>query len=166
MVGLGYLPGTSHSNAIEVSADGSVIVGYSQFRNDKEAFRWTAEEEMVGLGHLTGSTVSYAADCSADGSIIVGWCEYEADFKPFLWTEDDGMQDLQVMLSGLGIDLSGWTLDFATGISADGTVIVGYGTNPNGYTEAWMATIPEPTSLAMLALGGLGILRSSRRFGA
>jgi hypothetical protein len=39
---------------------------------------------------------------------------------------------------------TGWTLAAATGVSADGTVIVGRGINPSGETEAWIAILPEP----------------------
>jgi hypothetical protein len=58
---------------------------------------------------------------------------------------------------GLGAALTGWQLSEATAISDDGLTIVGFGTNPLGNTEAWVATIPEPQTWAMLA-AGLGIL--------
>ncbi len=48
-----------------------------------------------------------------------------------------------ILVTDLGLDLTGWQLDTATGISADGMTIVGHGNNPNGFTEAWIATIPE-----------------------
>ncbi len=161
MVGLGTLPGTIRSRASGISDDGSVVIGLCGDNSSGELFRWTEAGGMVGLGNIFGEGYYSAEDCSADGSIIVGNFENgnKTLSKPFLWTEDGGMQDLQVMLAGLGIDLSGWVLKEATGISADGTVIVGSGTSPSQYSEAWMATIPEPTSLAMLALGGLAILR-------
>jgi len=44
---------------------------------------------------------------------------------------------------GMG-DLPGWTLSFASGISADGSTIVGQGTNHAGRMEAYIATLDTP----------------------
>src|SRR5262249_5952685 len=50
-VSLGVLPTAFHSNAAAVSADGSVIVGFSATTSSgPQAFRWTQVEGMVGLG--------------------------------------------------------------------------------------------------------------------
>ena len=168
MVGLGTLPGTIRSMASGISDDGSVVIGSCGESSSVELFRWTEAGGMVGLGNIFGEGYYRAEDSSADGSIIVGSYKdgNQTLSKPFLFPADDGMQDLQVILAGLGIDLSGWALDEAVGISADGTKIVGTGTNPQGINEAFIATIPEPTSLAILTLGGLGLLRGRRRFGA
>ena len=71
-----------------------------------------------------------------------------------------GMQSLEDVLETVfQLDLTGWTLWNALGISADGLTIVGQGINPDGYTEAWMATVPEPTTLILFALGGLMLRR-------
>src|SRR5438046_10070436 len=51
------------------------------------------------------------------------------------------MRDLATVLTGLGLNLTGWTLTEARGISADGRVIVGTGTNLAGNTEAWRAEL-------------------------
>ncbi|MCH9023676.1 MAG: PEP-CTERM sorting domain-containing protein, partial [Planctomycetes bacterium] len=53
-------------------------------------------------------------------------------------------------------------LSQAKGISADGLTIVGWGRNPSGNSEAWIATIPEPATLSLLALGSLALLRRRR----
>jgi hypothetical protein len=45
------------------------------------------------------------------------------------------------MLTAGGVNLAGWTLTNATGISANGKVIVGYGTH-NGVTEGWFVRLP------------------------
>ena len=56
-----------------------------------------------------------------------------------------------------GVDLTGWELQDARGISADGKVIVGTGINPAGFAEAWIATIPEPSTGLLLASGFVGL---------
>ena len=74
------------------------------------------------------------------------------------------MRSLQDMLvSDFGLDLTGWRLQGATAISADGQAIVGYGTNPNGQTEAWLAMIPEPGTALLVTVGVLGLATSRRR---
>jgi hypothetical protein len=75
------------------------------------------------------------------------------------------MRSVREVLTDLGIDLSGWILRGATAISADGTTIVGYGTNPFGQQEAWLANIsgvPEPTSLQLLSIACYLLLIRSR----
>ncbi len=63
-----------------------------------------------------------------------------------------------VLADDLGLDLAGWTLDVALGISADGLTIVGQGINPNGDHEAWIAVIAEP--VPVLRLPGYILLAS------
>ncbi len=54
-MGLGHLPGGDfQSRARDVSADASVVVGYSVNALGEEAFRWTDGMGMVGLGYLPG----------------------------------------------------------------------------------------------------------------
>lgn len=153
MVGMGDLPGgTFHSEARGASADGSVIAGYSNSASGLQAFRWTPEEGMVGL---TPGSISVAVDISADGSMIVGG---SAQHGVFVWDETYGMRSVQNML---GIDLSDWQFISARGISDDGSTIIGFGRHQNGDEEAWIAVLPEPTTLALLAVGG--ILATHRR---
>jgi probable HAF family extracellular repeat protein len=162
LVGLGDLPGgTFSSTAYAVSADGNVVVGYG--RPDSgidEAFRWTGAGGMVGLGTLRGTTAdSYAFGVSADGSVVVGYAhQYGTPGVPetaFFWTKERHIVNLKSFLIANGVtNLDGWSLSRAQTVSADGRTIVGYGTNPSGETEAWVATIPEPSSL-VLAVGGL-----------
>ena len=161
MVSLGCLPGHSTSCAQDVSADGLAIVGESEDASGSlEAFRWTVETGMAGLGHLPGHSRSRAMAVSGDGSVIVGdsakadW----SDCRAFVWTAEDGMRDLREVLAALGADMDGWALWRACDVSDNGLIIVGRGDRPGGISqESWIAVLPEPGALSLLALGALGV---------
>jgi probable HAF family extracellular repeat protein len=76
MVGLGYLPGDNHSSATGVSANGSVVVGFSYLGPNCcniRAFRWTAAGGIVELPPLPGDQFTSATGVSADGSAAIGF---------------------------------------------------------------------------------------------
>lgn len=158
MIGLGDLPGGEFAGtAHAISADGLVIVGSSSSANSgggMEAFRWTESRGMVGLGDLPGGDfLSQAYGVSADGSTVVGLSNTATATEAFIWDDRNGMRPLGQVLTELGLDLTGWTLNIAFAISDDGRTIVGEGTNPSGNTEAWIAPIPEPSTALLLACG-------------
>lgn len=150
MVGLGGLiPGAGaavSSEALGVSSDGSVIVGRAVSTNGIEAFRWTADGGMVGLGDLPGHDFfSEATDVSADGSVVVGKTRSTNGSsidgsEAFIWDSESGIRSVREILIENGVDLTGWTLSTASGISANGNVLVGSGKNPAGKFEGWRAS--------------------------
>ena len=142
--GLGDLAGgIVYSEARGVSSDGSVVVGRSSSTSGYEAFRWTSGGGIIGLGDLAGGSFdSYARDVSSDGSIAVGRGSSASGDEAFIWDATNGMQSLSdILTNDFGLDLTGWVLSSAEGISDDGLTIVGYGINPSGYDEAWIATL-------------------------
>ncbi len=163
MVGLGVLPGRQFSSAAAVSPDGAVVVGSSQINGASEAFRWTATGGMVGLGDLPGGTpgTTGATAVSADGSVVVGFGSDSNGRQGFIWTGAEGLRSLRgSLVAALGPDsvaIAGWTQLVPAGLSADGRSIVGSGTNPQGQTEAWRATLgPAARTFTVTDAGDAG----------
>lgn len=141
--------GPETSEAFGISADASVVVGYSVDGSVEEATRWTAGGAAF-LGHLSGSSGSgRALGVSADGAVIVG-----ADGnRPFRWTAGGGMQHLGPFSGGLSE--SGQ----ARAVSADHRIIVG---DVGDATGQWRAFMQNAYGLVPLPL--LPGMRGSRAF--
>ena len=180
LVGLGFLAdpgptGAFQSAAYGVSANGSVTVGasdnwrilYDPYSGGCttvkffEPFRFqdgvmTSLFEGIAPCDISGPVTTFGISLAvnADGSVIVGW-----GFGAFIWDESNGKRNLEhVLEDDFGLDLTGWRLDRATGVSADGTVIVGYGRNPQGDQEAWIAVLPQPNPVPGFSASGLMIV--------
>ncbi len=155
MVGLGFLSGqVGESQAWAVSADRNTIVGST----GTHGWQWTAATGLVEIPRLpTGGIIP--ADVSANGSVIVGTTLDTTDatqrIPAFIWTAQFGTENLQQFLAqNYGLDLPGWTLTKANGISDDGHIIVGRGVDPLGHTQAWVInlSVPEPSAFSMFAM--------------
>jgi probable HAF family extracellular repeat protein len=134
MVGLGYVPGGTFSGATNVSANGSVVVGFNTVSlRGEEAFRWTQAGGMVGLGDLPGGDFqSSASAASADGSVVVGTGRSSGAFntevgqEAFRWTQATGMV-------GLGELPGGAFYSSARDMTADASVVVGRSASARGF---------------------------------
>lgn len=142
------IPSRDYSTARGVSSNGEFVVGYSHSNGaTAEATRWTAGGGAQDLGRLPGAYYSNAAAVSGAGTVVVGE-SFESrvtlDDGAFIWTQATGMRSLKnVLISeyGLANELAAWSLDFATAISDDGNTIVGYGYNPMGAIQGWIARL-------------------------
>jgi len=116
-------PGYS-SNAVRgLSWNGEVAVGSSTFG----AFRWSASTGVSLLGTLGGNE-SFALGVSADGTVVTGAADSPGGTQLFLeafrWTLTNPATGEGQMV-GLGDLPGGDQYSVGTGISADGSVIVG-----------------------------------------
>lgn len=144
--------GPPDGEAFGVSEDGTVVVGYGFSGEGRRAVRWVdgVIEELTGP---PGTTESTATSVSADGLVVVGSVTVGTAASAFVWTEENGMRLLKALLLEQEIDEVGaWGLTEATGVSADGGVIVGRGVNPDGEAEAWRAVL-VPTDIYVTTTG-------------
>ena len=150
LVQLGLLPRRKFSAAWACSADGLVVVGQSWTQgnqnssNYEQAFRWTASTGMVGLGELPGGIYYSEADgVSPDGSIVVGGSGGANGTEAFIWDAANGMRRVAEYLEAKQVYVpAGWTLRYANSVTVNNGVvtIAGWGINPNGSEEAWIAS--------------------------
>jgi probable HAF family extracellular repeat protein len=114
-----FIPLGAYNFALDVSADGSVVVGNGCGAWGNGVFRWTSAGGMVAVGDLPGGPVySWHGSVSDDGNVVVGASWSESGIEAFRWTAASGMV-------GLG-DLPGGLFESeANGVSADGNVVVG-----------------------------------------
>jgi uncharacterized membrane protein len=158
MVPLGVLPGHEYSQALDVSGDGGVIVGFSEDVDPRVSdpapphwltslaltpFRWTEAGGLERLDLPAGYSRGLATKVSADGRVVAGQLQASDGTQSiaFRWTAVNGIQPLDPSTSSLVSD-----------ISADGSVLVGQVWNPvhPTYTQAFRWT----------AAGGLDLLES------
>jgi uncharacterized membrane protein len=150
------LPGHTSSSVSDMTPDGRVIIGGSGAGTVGSGLRWTTDAGVTAFSFGTRAV-------SDDGRVIVGMSA-----RPILWTEGTGAVELQPFLTGLGLDLTGWTLTDVRAISGDGKTIAGHGIPPDpSMSGAWIATIPEPSTWLLggiaLSVAALGVRLRRRR---
>lgn len=158
------LPGDTFRFSITpnaMSGDGTAFVGEgdNDLAGRTQAFRWTEASGYQYLA-LNPAASSVATALDFDGSVVVGNYFPGGLSRAFYWTESGGGVDLQTLLAANGATgLAGWTLVSATGVSADGTVVVGTARNAALQDTAFIAVIPAPGPVGALLLGLLCIRR-------
>lgn len=131
MISMGdLLGGSNQSYCLAINPLGDVAIGWSSSGKGNEAFRWSKAGGMTALGVPGGAgwKNSRAGALSADGNVIVGYTDTGfGDESAVVWTPSGKMQLLDAYLTGLGVDLTGWQMKRAVGVSHDGKSIVGWG---------------------------------------
>lgn len=134
---LGFLPGAkfgTFSEANDISADGTVIVGVSSSANGsngQEAFRWTETEGMIGLGEFTlvERFAENAAAISGDSNTIAGTIDQGRG--PFVWTATTGFEFISIRTA------------IPSALSYDGTVVAGNAATgaPRVFDVSWNGSV-------------------------
>jgi probable HAF family extracellular repeat protein len=179
MQGLGDLPGGHHSSiATAVSGDGSIIVGSSAVANGSSGFRWTEATGMVELEPLRPGFGSSASAISMDGSIIGGGASADMESEAVVWNAQNKIMRVADLLKKVGLDgeQNGARLRNVTGISADGTTLVGTANRGSATIGGWgwvavlprSVYVPEPCGFGVLAYAASTLMfrrRGLRRVG-
>ena len=147
--GLGDLPGGEiYSWAYDVSADGSAVVGHSKSSSGteaNEAFLWTVDG-MTGMGNLSGVGYSNASAVSWDESAEEWVVAGTGNLLSSSGTSGEAFRTVGNAVDiaigpndGLGMVTGGTTYSGASGLSADGTVVVGQ-SDTSGMSHAFRWT--------------------------
>jgi probable HAF family extracellular repeat protein len=121
------------SVAYGVSTDGSIVVGHTSDWHGWRACAWrNGNLEVIGAG---GNIWSQAQDVSTDGNIVVGWSNHISlgygfsNPVPVRWERSSGNWRMEY--------IAGASIGEAYGVSADGSVVVGYIRNESGHNRAF-----------------------------
>jgi probable HAF family extracellular repeat protein len=144
------------SEALDASADGSVVVGFVYYSSDRVsqlAFRWV---KAAGEGTMTvlrsgRDTESAAQATSSNGAVVVGFREIAPGRREaFRWERG--------VMTGLGALRGGeFVLSEASAVSGDGNVIVGDAENASGALEAFRWTKADGMKSVSQLLEAAGI---------
>jgi probable HAF family extracellular repeat protein len=156
--------GADERSARAVSTDGSVVVGNLWVEDMLgPAYRWTSDTGSIVLPILPRPRPAgaEARAVTPDGSVVVGYNSFHVglsqdDFAAFRWTEQEGTIDLEAQ---------GWDFTVPFDISADGSVVVGSGSDPattSGAAFIWTTETGMLSLRDVLIFGGVTNLNGWR----
>lgn len=163
-VGVGFdvlaYPGASGNRAICISADGSVVAGSADY---SRAFLWSNGIYMDLPFDEAVYRSSYVGEMNDDATVLVGSLSLlgvtPARSVAAIWIESQGWVVAHDYFASFGIAMpEGRTIEYLTEVSSDGQTFLG--SFDNG--QHFVATIPAPSSLALLGLAALASRRRRR----
>jgi probable HAF family extracellular repeat protein len=146
LLDLGTLGATEHSVANAMTLDGSLIVGEAfspAYPGTEQTFLWSTSTGAFDIGTLDGYLGAFAVDVNADASLVAVQLYQLWDKEPLdraaVWRPSGGLRRVSELVTEAGGNCSGWSLRGIVAVSAAGKVVVGYGVNPGGDFEPWIA---------------------------
>lgn len=149
---LGDLPGgESYSLAIDLSADGSTVLGQSADEAGNQIYRWSEASgfSLVPLfDNGSGFPNFFATGISRDGSVLGGYAYTGAWTEAMRWSATEGYTQLGALNSESGLDQYSLGVD----ISGDGNAVAISGTAP---LTPFTASIVWTASMGLVPIGFL-----------
>lgn len=146
--------GFKDSYASASNADGSIIAGatlddYNNATKSQLVLWKNGSTQATVIHEATGSIYRLPTSMTASGHVFVGGALSTVDEEikngAFFWTEKDGVTPIAEHLKANNVALTQHSLDVATSISDDGTLVSGTGEIEN-IEQAWLARISPNTS--------------------
>lgn len=162
MVNLGTITNGDFSYAQGIN-NNNQVVGNSKTGSDQfhafVAYKVNGVWQMFDLGTLGGAD-SYAYGINDSGQ-IVGFSQTPfSGVSAFISDINGNMRNLNDLI---GNESDNWDLERALAINNDGSITgIGFNKNKRQWRAYLLTPVPEPTSLALLGLGGLCLLRRRR----
>jgi probable HAF family extracellular repeat protein len=153
------LPGYTLGQANAINNAGQVVgFSYNEYTLNFSAFLYS-NNTLTNLGTLGGNAYGYQATSINDSGQIVGTATADNDSPVGGFLYEAGAMEY---LNDLIPSNSGWNLESATSINDRGQIVgSGY---IDGQLHAYLITpIPEPGSILMVALAGVGLYRRPER---
>jgi hypothetical protein len=127
---------TGSTGAVGVSTDGTKVVGSFNASLTQTAYVYNATTGTITPVTFAGDNSSSGDAISDDGTTVAG------HGPSGVWLAVNGAAPvlLGTTLAGLGVDITGFSLTAVVDMSADGKVIVGYGSSAAGM-EGWIAVL-------------------------
>lgn len=157
---VGAPPGGDATRAAALSGGGGSIVGLYRTGAGDLPFVWRGYCDGFVVTSPPAGYFSGRLTCvSRDGMVAAGWgYDQASDPRAILWDAARGVRDLGAYLTSLGVHMTDWSLTTVTGMSSDGSTLVGMGRRGTR-TTAFLITglecaCPEPRCLADLNRDG------------
>lgn len=134
-------PVPTRSSINWISPDGETMVGETG-ETPMRGFVWNRSRGVVLLKGFGGRKWASAAAATASGRVVVGWSGTKDEGDAFIWDAANGIRTMASYLGHLRVKgLASWRLRLVSGISGDGSVILGSGRSPVGRVESWIVRI-------------------------
>lgn len=133
---IGGLPAEPNCAMYGIDRTGSVMAGQVWDSSGYgHAAMWTLSGGVVSLGLISPEDLhSTFYAMSDDGRTAVGM----SGGRAAIWRHDRGFEYLSTVLErDYGVNLDGWNLMEALGVSSDGRIIVGRGRRTSSFTRGW-----------------------------
>jgi hypothetical protein len=99
----------------------------------------TPDPLIAPVGH---SSTVVNRTWTAAGAVLSGAVTGPVNTEALLWVKGVGWRKVIDILTGTGLDLTGWFLETTTVVSADGKTLTGVAWTPNGRFVRWYAELP------------------------
>ncbi len=131
----------AYSQATAASSDGSIVVGHGFSNNSglMEAF-YVSGGSLTAFGYIIGGYYTYATGVSADGTKIVGYFN-DSDSSPsyqegYIYNVGINSSQINAAANIPAYAAAGLNFTTITGISADGSTVVGYASSGINSSDA------------------------------